>query len=169
MQTACIEYARNVCGLDDANSSEFDPSTQHRIIYKLRELKGIDELGGTMRLGAWECKLESGSIAANAYGAAEISERHRHRYEFNREYEALLTGAGLRITGSTPDGTYVEIVEIPGHPYFLGCQFHPEFKSKPLEPHPLFREFIRASHEKRLRNRQQQAEVEEELFLRPRR
>ncbi|HXF12778.1 MAG TPA: CTP synthase [Terriglobales bacterium] len=169
MQTACIEYARNVCGLDDANSSEFDPSTQHRIIYKLRELKGIDELGGTMRLGAWECKLESGSIAADAYGAAEISERHRHRYEFNREYEALLTGAGLRITGSTPDGTYVEIVEVPGHPYFLGCQFHPEFKSKPLEPHPLFREFIRASHEKRLRNRQQQAEVEEELFLRPRR
>src|SRR5438477_5351318 len=115
MQTACIEFARNVCGLDQADSSEFDPSTPHRIIYKLRELRGIDELGGTMRLGAWECKLEENSIAARAYGKAEISERHRHRYEFNREYEALLIGAGLRITGSTPDGTYVEIVEFAGH------------------------------------------------------
>jgi CTP synthase len=169
MQTACIEFARNVCGLHDADSSEFDPSTPHRIIYKLRELKGIDELGGTMRLGAWECKLEPDSIAARAYGKTEISERHRHRYEFNREYEALLTGAGLSITGSTPDGTYVEIVEIPDHPYFLGCQFHPEFKSKPLEPHPLFREFIKASYENRLKRRNQRTEVEEELFLRPRR
>ena len=169
MQTACIEFARNVCGLHDADSSEFDPSTPHRIIYKLRELKGIDELGGTMRLGAWECKLEPNSIAARAYGKTEISERHRHRYEFNREYEALLTGAGLSITGSTPDGTYVEIVEIPDHPYFLGCQFHPEFKSKPLEPHPLFHEFIKASYENRLKHRNQRTEVEEELFLRPRR
>jgi CTP synthase len=169
MQTACIEYARNVCGLHDADSSEFDPSTPHRIIYKLRELKGIDELGGTMRLGAWECKLEPDSVAARAYGKAEISERHRHRYEFNREYEALLTGAGLRITGSTPDGTYVEIVEIPGHPFFLGCQFHPEFKSKPLEPHPLFREFVNASYENRRKRRERRTEVEEELFLRPRR
>ncbi len=169
MQTACIEYARNVCGLEEANSSEFDQSTPHRIIYKLRELKGIDELGGTMRLGAWECKLEPDSIAAHAYGKTEISERHRHRYEFNREYEALLTGAGLRITGSTPDGTYVEIVEIPDHPYFLGCQFHPEFKSKPLEPHPLFREFIKASYENGRKRRAQEIEVEEELFLRPKR
>ena len=169
MQTACIEYARNVCGLHDADSSEFDPSTPHRIIYKLRELKGIDELGGTMRLGAWECRLESDSIAARAYGETEISERHRHRYEFNREYEALLTGAGLRLTGSTPDGTYVEIIEIPGHPFFLGCQFHPEFKSKPLEPHPLFREFIKASYENRQKHRDQRTEIEEELFLRPRR
>jgi CTP synthase len=169
MQTACIEYARNVCGLHDADSSEFDPSTPHRIIYKLRELKGIDELGGTMRLGAWECKLEPDSVAARAYGKAEISERHRHRYEFNREYEALLTGAGLRITGSTPDGTYVEIVEIPGHPFFLGCQFHPEFKSKPLEPHPLFREFVNASYENGRKRRERRTEVEEELFLRPRR
>ena len=114
MQTACIEFARNVCGLDEANSSEFDQATPHRIIYKLRELTGIDELGGTMRLGAWTCKLEPNSQAAKAYGATEISERHRHRYEFNREYEAVLTGGGLRITGATPDGTYVEIVEIPG-------------------------------------------------------
>jgi CTP synthase len=169
MQTACIEYARNVCGLKDADSSEFDPSTPHRIIYKLRELKGIDELGGTMRLGAWACKLEEGSIAYKAYGETEISERHRHRYEFNREYEALLTGAGLRITGSTPDGTYVEIVEIPGHPYFLGCQFHPEFKSKPLEPHPLFSAFIFASYENRSVRRSRRQAEELERFRRPER
>ncbi len=151
MQTACIEYARNVCGLHAANSSEFDPATPHRIIYKLRELTGVEEMGGTMRLGAWSCVLEPGSRAEQAYGQAEISERHRHRYEFNREYEALLTGAGLRITGTTPDGTYVEIVEIADHPFFLGCQFHPEFKSKPLEPHPLFRDFVTASYRNRAR------------------
>jgi CTP synthase len=151
MQTACIEIARNVCGLKDANSSEFNPASPHRIIYKLRELLGVEEMGGTMRLGAWACVLQEGSLAAKAYGGAtEISERHRHRYEFNREYEALLTGAGLSLTGTTPDATYVEIVELPGHPFFLGCQFHPEFKSKPLEPHPLFREFIIASYKNRL-------------------
>jgi CTP synthase len=149
MQTACIEYARNVCGLAGANSGEFDPATPHRIIYKLRELTGVEEMGGTMRLGAWACKLEAGSLAAKAYGATEINERHRHRYEFNREYEPVLSGAGLRLTGTTPDATYVEIVEIPTHPYFLACQFHPEFKSKPLEPHPLFRDFIAASYKNR--------------------
>jgi CTP synthase len=150
MQTACIEFARNVCGLKDANSSEFDPASPHRIIYKLRELLGVEEMGGTMRLGAWTCVLQENSLASRAYGdAREISERHRHRYEFNREYEALLTGAGLRISGTTPDSTYVEIVELPDHPFFLGCQFHPEFKSKPLEPHPLFREFIIASYKNR--------------------
>jgi CTP synthase len=169
MQTACIEFARNVCGLDEANSSEFDQATPHRIIYKLRELTGIDELGGTMRLGAWTCKLESNSQAARAYGSMEISERHRHRYEFNREYEAVLTGGGLRITGATPDGTYVEIVEIPDHPYFLGCQFHPEFKSKPLEPHPLFSSFIKASYENRQRRREAQTTEDVEMFLRPER
>ncbi len=150
MQTACIEYARNVCGLKDANSGEFDPATPHRIIYKLRELTGVEEMGGTMRLGAWACTMEAGSLAAEAYGTTEISERHRHRYEFNREYEAVLTGAGLQITGTTPDATYVEIVEIPSHPFFVGCQFHPEFKSKPLEPHPLFRAFVAASYQHRL-------------------
>ncbi|MGA7706507.1 MAG: CTP synthase [Acidobacteriaceae bacterium] len=150
MQTACIEYARNVCGLDGANSSEFDPATPHRVIYKLRELTGVEEMGGTMRLGAWPCMLQADSLAARAYGQTEISERHRHRYEFNREYEAILSGAGLRITGTTPDATYVEIVEIPDHPFFLGCQFHPEFKSKPLQPHPLFREFVGASYRNRL-------------------
>ena len=149
MQTATIEFARNVARLHGANSSEFDPATPHRVIYKLRELTGVEEMGGTMRLGAWACLLEPGSKAAEAYGRTEISERHRHRYEFNREYEPLLTGAGLRITGTTPDSTYVEIVELPEHPFFLGCQFHPEFKSKPLEPHPLFRAFVTASYANR--------------------
>jgi CTP synthase len=149
MQTACIEYARNVCGLTGANSGEFDPATPHRIIYKLRELTGVEEMGGTMRLGAWACRLEAGSLAAKAYGTTEISERHRHRYEFNREYEPILTGAGLRLTGTTPDATYVEIIEVPTHPFFLACQFHPEFKSKPLEPHPIFRDFIAASYQNR--------------------
>ncbi len=167
MQTACIEYARNVCGLEDANSSEFDPATPHRVIYKLRELRGVEELGGTMRLGAWPCKLEPGTLAHKVYGQLEISERHRHRYEFNREYEGPLTAAGLRISGSTPDGTYVEIVEIPGHPYFLGCQFHPEFKSKPLEPHPLFKEFVGAAYQHGLQRREQKERAEVELFLRP--
>jgi CTP synthase len=145
MQCAVIEYARNVCGLQGADSSEFDPGTPHRVIYKLRELRGIDELGGTMRLGAWTARLKPGSFAQEAYGQVEISERHRHRYEFNREYESTLVANGLEITGETPDGTYVEIVEIRNHPWFLGCQFHPEFKSRPLEPHPLFRAFIGAA------------------------
>jgi len=167
MQTACIEFARNVCGLEQANSSEFDPATPHRVIYKLRELRGVEELGGTMRLGAWMCKLEPGSLAQKAYGQNEISERHRHRYEFNREYEDILKAGGLRISGATPDGTYVEIVEIPGHPFFLGCQFHPEFKSKPIEPHPLFAAFIRAANENRINRQQLRDEVAEEMFHRP--
>jgi CTP synthase len=167
MQTACIEYARNVCGLADANSSEFDPATPHRVIYKLRELRGVEELGGTMRLGAWPCKIEAGTLAYKVYGQTEISERHRHRYEFNREYEEPMVAAGLRISGSTPDGTYVEIVEIPGHPFFIGCQFHPEFKSKPLEPHPLFKAFVGAAYEhgQKLKEHKESAEVE--MFLRP--
>ncbi len=169
MQTACIEFARDVCGLENANSSEFDPATPHRVIYKLRELRGVEELGGTMRLGAWTCKLEPDSLAAKAYGASEISERHRHRYEFNQEYREQMCGAGLRVTGITPDGTYVEIVELPQeeHPYFLGCQFHPEFKSKPLEPHPLFVSFIKAAYENRQRRREQKSAAEVEMFLRP--
>ncbi|HET7206398.1 MAG TPA: CTP synthase [Terriglobales bacterium] len=167
MQTACIEFARNMCGLADANSSEFDPATPHRVIYKLRELRGVEELGGTMRLGAWTCKIEPGTLAHKIYGELEISERHRHRYEFNREYEDTLVAAGLRISGSTPDGTYVEMIELPDHPHFIGCQFHPEFKSKPLEPHPLFKSFIGASYEHcRVRKTRKEAE-EMELFLRP--
>jgi CTP synthase len=167
MQTACIEFARNVCGLADANSSEFDPSTPHRIIYKLRELRGVEELGGTMRLGAWTCKIEPGTLAHKIYGQLEISERHRHRYEFNREYESTLTAGGMRISGSTPDGTYVEMVELPDHPHFIGCQFHPEFKSKPLEPHPLFKTFVGASYEHGLKRRADKAAAEVEMFHRP--
>jgi CTP synthase len=153
MQTMVIEFARNVCGLEHANSTEFDPAAPDRVIYKLRELKGIDELGGTMRLGAYPCNLKEGSVARRAYGAPQISERHRHRYEFNRDYGEVLTSHGLCLTGETPDGVYVEICELAGdHPWFLGCQFHPEFKSKPLEPHPLFQAFIGASYEQRRRN-----------------
>ena len=150
MQCATIEYARNAAGLKQADSTEFDPQTPHRVIYKLRELLGVEEMGGTMRLGAWPCKLEPGSFAYKAYGTTEISERHRHRYEFNREYEKTLVAAGLRITGRTPDENYVEIVEAPDHPWFLGCQFHPEFKSKPLEPHPLFAAFVGAALDHKL-------------------
>jgi CTP synthase len=149
MQCASIEYARNVADLAEANSTEFDPHTPHRVIYKLRELLGVDEMGGTMRLGAWPCHLEAGSFAHKAYGTQDISERHRHRYEFNCDYEEKLVTAGLRITGRTPDRTYVEIVEVPNHPWFVGCQFHPEFKSKPLAPHPLFTAFAGAAYRHR--------------------
>jgi CTP synthase len=151
MQCATIEYARDVSGLAGADSTEFDPQTPHRVIYKLRELLGVDEMGGTMRLGAWPCKIVKDSTAFRAYGATDISERHRHRYEFNCEYEKTLTGAGFLITGRSPDGKYVEIIEAPEHPWFLACQFHPEFKSKPLSPHPLFYAFTGAAHEYRQR------------------
>ena len=134
-----------VCGLERADSSEFDPGTPHRVIYKLRELKGIDDLGGTMRLGAWPCLLKEGSFAAQAYGAAEISERHRHRYEVNIAYRDSLEEAGLRFSGMSPDGLLPEIVELPDHPWFIGVQFHPELKSKPFEPHPLFTSFVKAA------------------------
>ena len=144
-----IQYARDVAGLKHADSTEFDPNAPDRVIYKLRELLGVDEMGGTMRLGAWPCVLQPDSFAARAYRTLEISERHRHRYEFNREYEKTLLAAGFRITGKTPDGTYVEIIEAPDHPWFVGCQFHPEFKSSPLAPHPLFAAFIDASNEHR--------------------
>jgi CTP synthase len=169
MQTACIEFARDVCGLAEANSSEFDPATPHRVIYKLRELRGVEELGGTMRLGAWPCKIEPDTLAHRVYGQTEISERHRHRYEFNREYEETLTAAGLKISGSTPDGTYVEMVELPDHPHFIGCQFHPEFKSKPLEPHPLFRTFVGAAYDFGLKRRSEKVAAEVEMFHRPER
>jgi CTP synthase len=157
MQTMVIEFARNVCGMSEANSTEFNSSTPQRVIYKLRELKGVDELGGTMRLGAWPCILKPGSFAYKAYGETEISERHRHRYEFNREFEHALTSKGLKITGETKakataqgtPGMYVEICEIEDHPFYLGCQFHPEFKSKPLEPHPLFSAFVGAARKYR--------------------
>ncbi len=145
MQTMVIEFARNVCGLAEADSTEFNAATPYRVIFKLRELKGVDELGGTMRLGAYPCHLAENSLAEDAYGLLDVSERHRHRYEFNREFQPTLEGHGLRLTGQTPDGVYVEICELPDHPWYLGCQFHPEFKSKPLEPHPLFKAFLGAA------------------------
>jgi CTP synthase len=151
MQCACIEYARNVCNLEGADSTEFEPEAQNRIIYKLRDLIGVEALGGTMRLGAYPCVLKDGSLAQQVYsGATEISERHRHRYEFNPQYEEILTRAGFVISGKSPDGKFIEMIELPGHPWFLGCQFHPELKSKPLDPHPLFSSFVRAAYEHRI-------------------
>ncbi len=154
MQTACIEYARNVCGLKDADSTEFDGESPHPVIFKLRDLVDVEELGGTMRLGAWPCNLAPGSLAREVYGAEEISERHRHRYEFNPEFRQTLEAAGLTFSGVSPDGKFVEIVELPRdeHPWFLGCQFHPEYKSKPLSAHPLFTSFVRAAYENRLQS-----------------
>jgi len=155
MQCAVIEFARNVCGLS-ANSTEFDSDTQYPVIYLMEKWfdfrKGKVEVrsessqkGGTMRLGAYPCILEEGTNAFRAYGMKEISERHRHRYEFNNIYREILTRHGLKISGLSPDGELVEIVEIEDHPWFLGCQFHPEFKSRPTDPHPLFKAFIEAS------------------------
>jgi len=155
MQTACIEYARSMCGLKDADSTEFDANTPYPVIFKLRDLINVEELGGTMRLGAWPCQLAEGSLARQIYGGAPaISERHRHRYEFNPEFRDTLERAGLIFSGISPDGKFVEIIELPreAHPWFLGCQFHPEYKSKPLQAHPLFARFVRAAYENRLRN-----------------
>ncbi len=144
LQCAIIEFARNVCGLKEADSAEFNPSTPHPVIYKLRELVGVEKMGGNMRLGKWPCVIERDSFAHKAYDRTEISERHRHRYEVNRTYLEDMTKRGLRVSGETPDRRFVEIIEIPDHPYFLSCQFHPEFKSKPMQPHPLFRSFVGA-------------------------
>jgi CTP synthase len=145
LQTAVIEFARNVCGMADADSSEFNEKTPQKVIYMLRELLGVEDMGGTMRLGKYECRLAPHTFALQAYGSREISERHRHRYEVNQEFLPQLTSHGLKVAGSTPDGKFIEIVEIEDHPWFLACQFHPEFKSKPLKPHPLFVRFIEAA------------------------
>jgi CTP synthase len=168
MQTMVVEFARNVCGLEKAHSTEFDPATPHRIFFKLRELRGVEELGGTMRLGAWPCHLTEGSLAHDAYRDDQISERHRHRYEFNLEYAENVQSQGMRISGKTPDGAYVEICELEGHPWFLGCQFHPEFKSRPLEPHPLFRDFVAASFKNHGKRAIKEQKAEEKQFLRVR-
>ena len=145
-QWATVEYARNVAGLPDADSTECAPETPTKLIYKLRDLLGVDELGGTMRLGSYACELSSGSLAQRVYGATMINERHRHRYEFNCLYERTLTENGLRISGRSPDGKFVEIAELPNHPWYLAVQFHPEFKSKPTRPHPLFAAFVDAAY-----------------------
>ncbi len=167
MQTMVIEFLRNACGVPGANSAEFDPEAEDRVFLKLRELKGVEDLGGTMRVGAWPCRLAEGSFAHRAYATDSISERHRHRYEFNRpEYEEIITRHGMRITGETPEVDYVEICELPDHPWYLGCQFHPEFKSKPLEPQPLFQAFVGASYERRCRHGKSSAQQEADQFLR---
>jgi len=145
-QWATVEYARNVAGLPDADSTECAPDTPTKLIYKLRDLLGVDELGGTMRLGSYACELSPGSLAQRVYGATTINERHRHRYEFNCLYERTLTEHGLRISGRSPDGKFVEIAELPNHPWYLAVQFHPEFKSKPTRPHPLFGAFVDAAY-----------------------
>jgi CTP synthase len=148
-QWAVVEFARDVCGLTDANSTEVDPETGNKIIFKLQDLLGVEDLGGTMRLGGYDCQLIPGSLAARIYGVERIRERHRHRYEFNHAFESRLQEMGMVISGKTPDGKFVEIAEIPSHPWFIAVQYHPEFKSKPLVPHPLFAAFIRASFDHR--------------------
>jgi len=135
-----------MCDFDNADSTEVDEDTPHRVIYKLRDLLGVDDLGGTMRLGQYACALTPGSVAEQIYGASLVHERHRHRFEFNPLYEAALREKGMHISGRSPDGKFVEIAEIPSHPWFVAVQFHPEFQSKPLRPHPLFRSFVEAAH-----------------------
>jgi CTP synthase len=155
MQMAVVEFARNVCGLAGANSTEFDANSTHPVIHLMETQKGIDAKGGTMRLGAYPCVLQDESLALKLYGRKKISERHRHRYEFNNDYAERLTQNGMVLSGLSPDGNLVEIVELKNHPWFLGCQFHPEFKSRPMDCHPLFKGFIKAA----LQNRQTLKEV----------
>ena len=142
---AVIEFARNVCNIEGANSVEVDENTPHPVIHLMSDQEGIEDKGGTMRLGAYPCILAAGSLAARTYGKKKISERHRHRFEFNNAYRDQLEQAGLVLSGLSPDGQLVEAIEIPEHPWFFASQFHPEFKSRPLDPHPLFTSFIRAA------------------------
>ncbi len=145
MQCAVIEFARNVCGLDGANSSEFDPETPHSVIHLLPEQRHVVDKGATMRLGAQLCRLREDSIAREAYGRADVHERHRHRFEFNNAYAEMFETRGMRLGGREPERDLVELIEIPDHPWFVACQFHPEFQSRPSRAHPLFREFVRAA------------------------
>ncbi len=144
MQMAVVEYARHVLGLKDADSTEFSQNCAHPVIAMMDEQRKITTAGGTMRLGAYPCHLAPKSLAAKVYNQEEISERHRHRYEFNNEYKKQLSAAGLLVSGTSPDGKLVELIELKDHPWFIGCQYHPEFKSRPLHPHPLFVDFVRA-------------------------
>jgi len=152
-QWAAVEFARHVCGLADADSTECSPETKTNVIYKLRDLLGVDDLGGTMRLGTYACQLKPGSKAHALYDSDVIHERHRHRYEFNCLYEKTLTERGLEIVGRSLDGKFVEMIELPSHPWYIAVQFHPEFKSKPLVPHPLFAGFVDASYMHKLAQR----------------
>ncbi len=156
-QWAAVEYARHVCGLSQADSTECTPDTPQNVIYKLRDLLGVDDLGGTMRLGSYDCQLVPGSRARALYGQEIISERHRHRYEFNCLFEPALADKGLVVTGRSLDGKFVEIIELPEHPWYVAVQFHPEFKSKPLHPHPLFAGFVAASRQHKLAAERQAA------------
>ncbi len=149
MQVATIEFARHVVGWADANSSEFDPASEHKVIDLLADQAGVTEKGGTMRLGAYKCALREGSLAARAYGVREVNERHRHRYELNNRYAQQLASRGLALSGKCVGRELIEIVELPDHPWFLAVQFHPELRSRPHEPHPLFRDFVRAALERR--------------------
>ena len=165
LQTAVIEFARNVCGLSGAHSTEFDSQPAYKVIYKMRELVGVDQMGGTMRLGKYPCRLTPSSLAWNAYGADEVWERHRHRYEVNPEYVPLFEERGLVISGKSPDRIFVEVIELADHPWFLACQFHPEFKSRPYQPHPIFKSFIDASkiyRDKRILLQEQASIAEQE-------
>jgi CTP synthase len=146
LHCAVIEFARNVCGLEGANSSEFDPATPHPVIDLLPEQKNVTDLGGSMRLGAQPCHIVPGTRAQQVYGEPVVYERHRHRYEVNPAYHEILSGAGLVFSGLSPDGRLVEIVELPDHPFFMAGQFHPELRSRPTRPHPLFRDFVGAAH-----------------------
>jgi CTP synthase len=156
-QWAVVEFARNVCGLADADSTEVSPETSNKVIYKLRDLLGVDDLGGTMRLGSYACRLKPDSRSHALYGSDVIHERHRHRYEFNPLFEQVLAEHGLTIVGRSLDGKFVEMIELPDHPWHVAVQFHPEFKSKPLRPHPLFAGFLAASHAHKVARRAPQA------------
>jgi CTP synthase len=145
MQTAIIEFARNVCGLDDSHSSEFAPECSDPVISLMESQQHVTDMGGTMRLGAYPCRLARGSRAAEVYGVAEVSERHRHRYEVSNAYRDLFVQHGMRLSGLSPDGQLVEVIELPAHPWFIGCQFHPELQSRPTRPHPLFAGFVAAA------------------------
>jgi CTP synthase len=147
LQVAIIEFARNVCHLPQTNSSEFEAECENPVISLMDSQAAVDEKGGTMRLGAYPCKLTLGSRAERIYGVQEISERHRHRYEVNNTYRETLTASGMVCSGLSPDESLVEMVELPGHPWFIGCQFHPELKSRPMRPHPLFASFVKAAHD----------------------
>ena len=157
MQVACIEFARNKCGLKAANSTEFDRNTAHPVIDLMPDQRNISDKGGTMRLGAYPCVIRPGSMAHRAYGSTDISERHRHRYEFANAYREQFESAGLVFSGTSPDKRLVEMIELPDHPYFVACQFHPEFKSRAMAPHPLFTSFVRASLDYRLANKRDDA------------
>jgi CTP synthase len=151
LQAAIIEFARNVCKIPNTNSSEFEPECENPVIALMRSQEGIQEMGGTMRLGAYPCRLRPGSRVAQVYGAPEVSERHRHRYEVSNAYRDVLAEYGMRCAGLSPDGSLVEMIELPDHPWFIGCQFHPELKSRPMHPHPLFAGFVGAALEYRRR------------------